>query len=139
MSAGEFSYKLRVYIEDTDAGGIVYYVNYLKFMERARTEFMRAAGFGKQGIFNRDLMFVVRDVNVQYREPAVLDDELEVTARIVKLGGASMCLHQAVRRGEDQLAGGEITIACVDRDELKPQRMPREMITALRATQSTGS
>ena len=68
MSEGEFSVKLRVYIEDTDAGGIVYYVNYLKFMERARTEFMRAAGFAKQGIFSRDLMFVVRDVNVQYRE-----------------------------------------------------------------------
>lgn len=139
MSEGEFSYKLRVYIEDTDAGGIVYYVNYLKFMERARTEFMRAAGFGKQGIFNRDLMFVVRDVNVQYREPAILDDELEVTASIVTLGGASMCLRQTVQRGDVLLADGKITIACVDRDALKPQRMPREMITALRLTQGIGN
>ncbi|MEP4486715.1 MAG: tol-pal system-associated acyl-CoA thioesterase [Halioglobus sp.] len=139
MSGGEFSYKLRVYIEDTDAGGIVYYVNYLKFMERARTEFMRAAGFGKQGIFNGDLMFVVRDVDVQYREPAVLDDELEVSASIVTLGGASMCLQQTVRRGGVMLADGKITIACVSRDALKPQRMPREMITALRATQGVGN
>ena len=67
MSGGEFSLGLRVYIEDTDAGGIVYYVNYLKFMERARTEFMRSLGFGKDYIFNRDLMFVVRDVAVEYR------------------------------------------------------------------------
>ena len=139
MSGGEFSYKLRVYIEDTDAGGIVYYVNYLKFMERARTEFMRAAGFGKQGIFNGDLMFVVRDVDVQYREPAILDDELEVSASIVTLGGASMCLQQTVRRGGVMLADGKITIACVSRDALKPQRMPREMITALRATQDVGN
>ena len=62
MSEEEFSFKLRVYIEDTDAGGIVYYVNYLKFMERARTEFMRSLGYGKDYVFNHDLMFVVRDV-----------------------------------------------------------------------------
>ena len=139
MSEGEFSVKLRVYIEDTDAGGIVYYVNYLKFMERARTEFMRAAGFGKQGIFNGNMMFVVRDVNVQYREPAALDDELEVTASIVTLGGASMCLHQTVQRDDIVLADGKITIACVDRETVKPQRMPREMITALRATPGIGN
>ena len=82
MSAAEFSIKLRVYIEDTDAGGIVYYVNYLKFMERARTEFMRAQGFGKDFIFNHDLMFVVREVALKYRGPARLDDELQATARI---------------------------------------------------------
>jgi len=139
VSEGEFSYKLRVYIEDTDAGGIVYYVNYLKFMERARTEFMRAAGFGKQGIFNHDLMFVVRDVDVKYCQPATLDDELDVSATIVRLGGASMCLQQTVRRDGVILADGRITIACVSRDALKPQRMPNEMITALRATHGTGN
>ena len=80
MAAVEFSHKMRVYIEDTDAGGIVYYVNYLKFMERARTEFMRSLGFGKDYIFNHDLMFVVRDVAVTYLLPARLDDELEATA-----------------------------------------------------------
>ena len=70
MTDGEFSLGLRVYIEDTDAGGIVYYVNYLKFMERARTEFMRSLGFGKDYIFNHDLMFVVSDVAVKYLQPA---------------------------------------------------------------------
>ena len=86
MIAGEFSLDLRVYIEDTDAGGIVYYVNYLKFMERARTEFMRSLGFGKMYIFNHDLMFVVREVKVQYLRPATLDDELVVTAPFASCG-----------------------------------------------------
>ena len=72
MAGGEFSLPVRVYIEDTDAGGIVYYVNYLKFMERARTEMMRNHGFGKDYIFNHDLMFVVRDVAIKYLAPAQL-------------------------------------------------------------------
>ena len=133
MSDGEFSFKLRVYIEDTDAGGIVYYVNYLKFMERARTEFMRSLGYGKDFIFNHDLMFVVRDVGVKYLAPARLDDELVATARVRRLGGASMVLEQQVRRGEEILARGEITIACVDRGGVKPQRIPGIMLATLRA------
>ena len=127
MQAGEFSLPLRVYIEDTDAGGIVYYVNYLKFMERARTEFMRSLGYGKDYIFNHDLMFVVRDVAVKYRKPAQLDDELLATARVIRVKGASMTMAQRVRRGEEIMAEGDISIACVDRAGLKPRRMPDEM------------
>ena len=133
MTAGEFSLNLRVYIEDTDAGGIVYYVNYLKFMERARTEFMRCLGFGKKYIFNHDLMFVVRDVKVQYLRPATLDDELVATACILELRGASMLMRQQVQRGDEVLARGEVTIACVDRAGLKPRRMPADMVAKLRA------
>ena len=133
--AGEFSLGLRVYIEDTDAGGIVYYVNYLKFMERARTEFMRGLGFGKDYIFNCELMFVVRDVAVEYRQPARLDDELEATASIRRLGGASMVFFQRVRRGDEVLAQGEITIACVDRGGLKPRRLPPEVVGKLQGMQ----
>lgn len=133
MYAGEFSFKLRVYIEDTDAGGIVYYVNYLKFMERARTEFMRSLGYGKDYIFNHDLMFVVRDVAVTYLLPASLDDELEATASIEQLRGAVMVLHQSVRRGDDILAQGDVTIACVDRSGVKPRRLPSEMVARLKA------
>ncbi len=129
---GEFCLPLRVYIEDTDAGGIVYYVNYLKFMERARTEYMRSLGFGKDYIFNHDLMFVVRDVAVRYRAPAQLDDELLATARVTMLRGASMVLHQAVLRGEEVLAEGEVTIACVDRKGVSPRRMPPGMQERLR-------
>ena len=135
MTGGEFSLDLRVYIEDTDAGGIVYYVNYLKFMERARTEFMRRLGFGKNYIFNRDLMFVVRDVKVQYLRPATLDDELVATAAIRELRGASMVMHQRVERGDQVLAQGEVTIACVDRAGVKPRRMPADMVSKLRAAQ----
>ena len=124
---------LRVYIEDTDAGGIVYYVNYLKFMERARTEFMRELGFGKDYIFNVSLMFVVQDVRVQYYLPAQLDDALEATVKALRIGGASMLLEQTVRRGDAVLAAGEIKIACVDRHDLKPKRMPAEMLAKLRA------
>ena len=135
MTAGEFSLDLRVYIEDTDAGGIVYYVNYLKFMERARTEYMRSMGFGKDYIFNHDLMFVVRDVVVQYLRPATLDDELVATASIRQLKGASMVMYQRVQRGQEVLAQGEVTIACVDRAGVKPRRMPADMVTTLRAVQ----
>ena len=134
MSA-EFSHKLRVYIEDTDAGGIVYYVNYLKFMERARTEFMRSLGFGKNSIFNYNLMFVVREVAVTYMLPARLDDELEATASIARLRGAGIVFHQSVRRGDEVLAQGEVTIACVDRAEMKPRRLPPEMAARLQLTQ----
>lgn len=135
MTAGEFSLDLRVYIEDTDAGGIVYYVNYLKFMERARTEYMRSMGFGKNYIFNHDLMFVVRDVVVQYLRPATLDDELVATASIRQVKGASMVMYQRVQRGREVLAQGEVTIACVDRAGVKPRRMPADMVATLRAVQ----
>ncbi|MDO8861679.1 tol-pal system-associated acyl-CoA thioesterase [Haliea sp. E1-2-M8] len=135
MSAVEFSIKLRVYIEDTDAGGIVYYVNYLKFMERARTEFMRSLGFGKDYIFNHDLMFVVRDVVVRYQAPALLDDELEAGLTLADVGGASLVMRQAIRRGGQELASAEVTIACVDRAGLRPRRLPRDMLDTLRAAQ----
>ncbi|MAT94818.1 MAG: tol-pal system-associated acyl-CoA thioesterase [Halioglobus sp.] len=127
----EFSLPLRVYIEDTDAGGIVYYVNYLKYMERARTEFMRARGFGKDYIFNSDLMFVVRDAAVRYRRPARLDDELVATAALARLRGAAMVFRQSVRRGDTLLAEGDITVACVDRAGLGARRLPAEVVQAL--------
>jgi tol-pal system-associated acyl-CoA thioesterase len=132
VDVGEFSFKLRVYIEDTDAGGIVYYVNYLKFMERARTEFMRSLGYGKDYIFNHDLMFVVRDVAVTYLLPARLDDELEATVSVEQLRGAVMVLRQSVRRGDAILAQGDVTIACVDRSGVKPRRLPPEMVARLK-------
>lgn len=131
MTAGEFSTPVRVYMEDTDAGGIVYYVNYLKFMERARTEYMRSRGFGKQYIFNHDLMFVVRDVAVTYLLPAMLDDELQATARVVSHRGAGIVFEQTLCRAGEVLARGELTIACVSRTTMKPRRLPPEIVQAL--------
>ena len=129
---------LRVYIEDTDAGGIVYYVNYLKFMERSRTEWMRSLGFDKDSIFSHELMFVVQEAAVQYRQPAVLDDVLQATARLERLGGASMVLQQQVLRGDTVLAEGTIKIACVDRLSVTPRRFPRAMLERLRSFRDTG-
>lgn len=127
MESAEFSLPLRVYIEDTDAGGIVYYVNYLKFMERARTEFLRSLGFGREFIFNRDLMFVVRDVALNYRAPARLDDEIVATASVARLRGAAMSLRQTVRRGAEVLVEGSVTVACVERASMRPRRLPKEI------------
>jgi tol-pal system-associated acyl-CoA thioesterase len=128
----EFSTPIRVYIEDTDAGGIVYYVNYLKFMERARTEFMRGLGFGKDYIFNRDMMFVVKDMTVAYNNSARLDDTLDATASIQRLRGAGIVFQQRIYREGEVLAEGDITIACVDRTAKKVRRLPTDMVARLK-------
>jgi len=132
----EFSTPVRVYIEDTDAGGIVYYVNYLKFMERARTEFMRSLGYGKDYIFNHDLMFVVRDVNVSYERPARLDDELMATAGVSRVRGAGIVFEQRILRAQELLAAGTITVACVDRAGQKVRRLPAAMVNDLQDFQA---
>ncbi|ARN75084.1 tol-pal system-associated acyl-CoA thioesterase [Oceanicoccus sagamiensis] len=130
-----FEWPLRVYIEDTDAGGIVYYVNYLKFMERARTEFMRSEGFDKTFIFNTDLMFVVHGIQSEYLLPARLDDKLAVTCEVSKLGKAYMLMAQQVYRISDNqrelLCRAEVKLTCVDRQSIKPRRIPAELIAAL--------
>ncbi len=138
MSEAEFSIPLRVYIEDTDAGGIVYYVNYLKYMERARTEHMRSLGFGKDFIFNSDLMFVVQEVAVRYLQPARLDDQLRATVAPLKLGAAYMLFKQQLLREETLLAEGEIKIVCVDKNKLNPKRIPAPMLEKLRNYRATG-
>src|SRR6056300_943454 len=123
----EFYWPLRVYIEDTDAGGIVYYVNYLKFMERARTELMRALGFGKEGIFNDGLMFVVRDVKIRYVSSAVLDDDLLVTSEPTLVKGARFIVRQSVYRSDELLADALVECACVNRTSQIPVRLPATM------------
>ena len=138
FSSPEFSIPLRVYIEDTDAGGIVYYVNFLKYMERARTEHMRSLGFGKDFIFNSNLMFVVQEVTVKYLQPARLDDQLLATVAPLKLGAAHMLLRQQVLREETLLAEGEVKIVCVDKNTLNPKRIPAPMLEKLRSYRATG-
>lgn len=127
----QFALPVRVYIEDTDAGGIVYYVNYLKFMERARTEFMRSLGFGKDGIFNEGIMFVVRDVKIRYLRSAVLDDELQITAEPSLVKGARFVVRQMVYRHDELLADALVECACVHRISQTPVRMPSVMRDAL--------
>ena len=102
-AAVEIAIPVRVYIEDTDAGGIVYYVNYLKFMERARTELMRSLGYGKAAIFADDLMFVVHSLNANYHASATLDDELQVTAKVTKVGKVAVVFEQTISCGDQVL------------------------------------
>jgi len=132
----EFSMPQRVYIEDTDAGGIVYYVNYLKYFERARTELMRAQGFAKAAMIDDDLLFVVSDLQINYRQPARLDDVLTVTAAITGMGGATLTFAQAVYRGESCLVDGVIRIAAVSQSTGKPQKLPAAMREGLTAQRS---
>jgi acyl-CoA thioester hydrolase len=118
-------FPVRIYWEDTDAGGVVYYANYLKFFERARTEWLRALGVEQQAL--RDAtgaIFVVADAQLKYLAPAKLDDRLDVTVKIVEMGRASMLLEQQAWRGDALLVDGRFRIGCVDALTLRPRRMP---------------
>lgn len=133
----EFSWPLRVYIEDTDAGGIVYYVNYLKFMERVRTEWLRSIGFQHYLASAEPVFFVVRRAEIDYRQPARLDDDLTATAEVTRIGRASLFFRQRILRAGVVLAEGLIEVACVDRDSLKPRALPSTLSALLKA--ETGS
>ena len=129
-----FRHTLRVYWEDTDAGGVVFYANYLKFFERARTEWLRFLGVQQQQLRNdTGAMFVVTDTQVHYRAPARLDDELQVSVELRHHGQASMTLFQQAWRGATLLAEGEIRIGCVRAEDLKPQRLPDTVVAAITA------
>ncbi len=123
----EFSLPIRVYIEDTDAGGIVYYVNYLKYFERARTEFIRTLGVARAAISDNGWMFVVSKMSLDYRQPARLDDALSVTLVARHVGAATIDFDQAVRRDQTLLVEGRVQIACVDRDTGRPKRLDRDL------------
>ena len=123
---------IRVYVEDTDIGGIVYYANYLKYMERARTELMRSLGYSKPALFD-GLMFVVHSVELKYLKPALLDDQLSVTAEILKAGKASFLIQQEVRRGDDILVTGRVKAACLEFESKQPKAIPAEMLQVLRS------
>lgn len=126
----EFSWRTRVYWEDTDGGGVVYYANYLKFMERARTEWLRSFGLSQAELARQHgFVFAVVEVKVNYRKPARLDDELLISCVPVPEGRASVRFRQVVRRAETQgegatLAEGEVRVACVDSTTFRPRALP---------------
>src|ERR1700692_2318522 len=125
--APNFSIKYRVYWEDTDAGGVVYYANYLKFMERCRTEWLRALGIDQLRLrTERRLQFAVVSVTVDFLRPAVLDDEILVTAELERLGGATIAFRQAILRGGVLLIDASARVACLDSGTLKPRPLPRD-------------
>ena len=131
-AATPFRHRLRVYWEDTDAGGVVFYANYLKFFERARTEWLRALGVGQQALREQTgAIFIVADTRVAYRQPARLDDEIDVTVDIRETGRVSMLIEQQAWRGTDLLAEGEIRIGCVDAGTFRPTRIPTQILARL--------
>jgi len=135
----DFTWKIRVYYEDTDAGGVVFYANYLKFFERARTEWLRAAGIGQQLLSeSHRVMFVVKSTAVDYHAPAKLDDELKLSVGVERLGRASVQFIQEAWRveGEDLrlLASGRIKVGCVDTDTFRPSPIPDEVLDRIKIT-----
>ncbi|WP_138515614.1 tol-pal system-associated acyl-CoA thioesterase [Rhodoferax bucti] len=132
-----FGFPVRVYWEDTDAGGVVFYANYLKFFERARTEWLRAAGVGQQQLReDTGAMFVVAEVSTRYLSAAKLDDMLHITVRVEEQGAASMVIAQEAWRGDTLLAQGRIRIGCVQAASLKPCRIPKQVLAALSVADS---
>ena len=125
-----FAFPVRVYYEDTDAGGIVYYANYLKFAERARTEYIRALGWSQLEELESDdkYAFAVRHVEVDYKAPAVLDDELVVTCELREIRGATAVMYQQIWRGETLLVEMEVKVAYLSIKRKRPVRIPDELV-----------
>ena len=127
-----FGWPVRVYWEDTDAGGVVYYANYLKFMERARSEWLRAFGF-EQDVLRDEagVVFVVRRVEIDYLSPARFNEQLEVSVTLHEMGRASLSVRQELMRGSTRLAEAVVTLACVDAVRFKPVKIPEPLLQAL--------
>lgn len=117
---------LRVYYEDTDFGGVVYYANYLKFIERGRTELLRALGVDQVALKEAGAVFVVRRLTAEYLTPARFDDVLSVTTAVERVGGASVEMAQEVRRGDSVLFRATVQVACMDASG-RPRRLPTEL------------
>jgi len=133
MVTEQFSFKVRVYYEDTDAAGIVYYANYLRFMERARTEWLRHAGFEISDLVAREqLLLAVRAVQLDYLQPARLNDSLSVSATIERLGHASMIIGQSIQRDQTLLCTGKIRLASLDALSLLPKKLPAALCDRLK-------
>jgi acyl-CoA thioester hydrolase len=120
-----FEHKVRVYYEDTDAGGIVYYANYLKFYERARTEWLRSLGYEQQALASEHgLFFVVRRVEADYLQSARLDDQLHVSVRIERLGRVAIEFSQEIRKGDVLLSRCRTKVGCVSGEVFRPCELP---------------
>jgi acyl-CoA thioester hydrolase len=136
LSAPRHSHAYSVYWEDTDAGGVVYYANYLKFMERCRTDWLRAMGVDQQRLLaDRRVQFAVVSVAVDFLRPAVLHDEILVTAELQRLAGATIHFKQTIMRGGEQLIDATVRVACLDSGTLKPRAIPKDLFTEWRNAQ----
>jgi len=122
----EFIYKVKIYYEDTDAGGIVYYANYLKFFERARTELIYALGFNHKNLKEKDAQIIVRKFSITYKKPAFLEDELIVKTCVEEIKGARIVMSQTAFKNDDVVTEATVELACVDQSG-KPKQVPEEL------------
>ena len=137
VAAPDFIWPVRVYYEDTDAAGVVFYANYLKFLERARTEWLRALGFEQTTLMHdHNVVFVVRALAVEYLRPALFNDELEVTVALRSARGSLLEIAQSVRRGAHELVTGDVKVACVNTQSFRPVRIPNSILEKFAARQA---
>lgn len=128
-------FPVRVYYEDTDAGGVVYHSRYLNFMERARTEWLRAAGFDQSVLKQQEyVLFVVHSMQLQFKKPARLDDQLRVVSQLLEMGRGSFSCQQQIMRDETILIEAQVKVACVDADSFKPTGIPALIKIALESS-----
>ncbi len=128
----KFNWPVRVYYEDTDAGGVVFYANYLKFFERARTEMLRSFGFEQDRLIDdQGVIFVVRSVQVDYLKPARFNEQIQVSAEVTEAKRTSFLFAQEIVRDDDLLCKGEIRIACLDAQSMRPKAIPSAILEYL--------
>jgi len=133
MNTKKFIWPVRIYYEDTDAGGVVFYANYLKFFERARTEMLRSMGFEQNELITSEgIIFVVRSVQVDYLSSARFNDLIQVSAEVVQTGKASLTFKQHITRGDDVLTKSVIRIACLDTQTMRPKVIPEYLLEQLK-------
>jgi acyl-CoA thioester hydrolase len=129
----EFNWPVRVYYEDTDAAGVVYYANYLRYLERARTEFLRSHGFEQDELKRQGIIFAVHSVSIEYRKPAVFNDMLSVGAKVTELARASVTFQQNIMRQSDQtlISSAVVKMACIDANQFIPTLIPEAIREAI--------
>ncbi|SNR62638.1 acyl-CoA thioester hydrolase [Methylobacillus rhizosphaerae] len=133
---GKFHWPVRVYYEDTDSGGVVYHADYLRFMERARTEFLRSLGFGQAKLKDEyGVLFVVRSLALQYRRPARFDDALEVVTQLKELGRSLMKFEQQIYRDDELLIDAAVDIVCIDAEQFRPVSIPAAVRNMINPTE----
>ncbi len=131
-SVNSFSFPVRVYYEDTDAGGVVYHANYLMFFERARTEFLRHLGFSQSELKTKvNVMFVVRSLQIKYLQPARFDELLEIVTSVSQQGRSAMLFEQTLQRGEATLTRASVEVVCVSTETFKPVAIPATILTKI--------
>jgi acyl-CoA thioester hydrolase len=128
----DFLWPVRVYYEDTDAGGVVYYANYLKFFERARTEMLRSLGFEQDRLLaDENVIFVVRSVKIDYLKPVRFNEQIQVSAKVIEYKKTNLTFEQSITRQQDLLCSGVIRIACLDAQSMKPKLIPIAILEQL--------